>query len=373
MNRILFLIMLSAMPLMFLSCGGRSEGEVIANDQNIDSLLGLYPDSLPLLLKKSQLLIDESQFSDALNYAAKSFRLDSNNIEARMLYAKVLNNRAERTTQDIMTAQRHFQSIVLQDSTNKEAYVQLGLTYTQLSDFDNAFININNALRIDKKYRDAYIAKGTTYRMEIVNIENEILAIGNEDQQKVGALANEIKERWDLMKSSYETAVQQDPEFYLAYFELGKIYQMEGDKICIEYFTTAHELKPEIREIEYYLAFARQHYGDVDGARTMYRKMATGEEEEKSCSFTSQCVSYPSLALFQLGHIKQFYDNDLDSAIYFYNSATKSAPDFVEAYHNMGMCYDIKGNKTLALKKFGQALKFDPDFTLSREYADSIR
>lgn len=373
MNRILLMIAFSAIPLMFISCGSRTDAETAATNDNIDSLISLYPDSLPLLLKKSQLLIDDSQFSEAMSYAAKSFRLDSNNMEARMLYAEVLNNRPERSTEDIMTAQRHFKTIVDKDSTNKEAYVQLGLTHTQLSDFDNAFININKALRLDKKYRDAYIAKGTTYRMEIVNIENEILAIGNEDQQKVGALAGEIQERWDLMKSSYETAVQQDPEFYLAYFELGKIYQMEGDKICIEYFTTAHELKPEIREIEYYLAFAKQHYGQVDGARNMYREMATGDAEEISCSFTSKCVSYPSLALFQLGHIKQFYDNDLDSAIYFYNSATKSAPDFVEAYHNMGMCYDLKGNKTQALKKFGQALKFDPDFKLSREYADSIR
>ena len=39
----------------------------------------------------------------------------------------------------------------------------------------------------------------------------------------------------------------------------------------------------------------------------------------------------------------------------------------------MGMCYDLKGNKTQALKKFGQALKFDPEYTLSREYADRIK
>lgn len=358
------------------SCGQKNEEVSTVDNNNIDSLIGLYPDSLPLLLKKSEMLITESMYGYALNFAAKSFRLDSTNETARMLYAKSLNNRPERTTQDILTARRHFQTIVNADSLNKEAFVQLGLTFTQLSEFDQAFVNINKALRIDKKFRDAYVAKGTTYRMEIVNIESEIQSIGNEDQQKVGALAREIKERWDLMKSSYETAVQQDPEFFEAYFELGRIYQMEGDKICIEYFTTAHELKPEIKEIEYYLAFSKQHYGQgpqVEDARSMYRQMATGDEEEKTCEFTSQCVSYPSLALFQLGHLKQFYDNDLDSAIYFYNSATKSAPDFVEAYHNMGMCYDLKGNKTQALKKFGQALKFDPEYTLSREYADRIK
>lgn len=372
MRSLIYMLMCST-SLMFVSCGERTGGNTEMSDNNIDSLVKLYPDSVPLLLKKGQQLVDEHLYSDALSYAAKSFRLDSSNLDARMLYAKVLNNRPERTTQDVLNAQKHLLAIVEKDPKNKEAFVQLGLTYTQMSEFDKAFININKALRIDKKYRDAYVAKGTTYRMEIVNIENEILVIGNEDQKKVDALSREIKERWDLMKSSYETAVQQDPEFFQAYFELGKIYQMEGDKICIEYFTTAHELKPEIKEIEYYLAFSKQHYGQVDDARTMYRHMATGDEEEKSCNFTSQCVSFPSLALFQLGHIKQFYDNDLDSAIYFYNSATKSAPDFVEAYHNMGMCYDLKGNKTQALKKFGQALKFDPDFSLSREYADSIK
>ena len=170
---------------LLTSCGQKNEEVSTVDNNNIDSLIGLYPDSLPLLLKKSELLIAESMYREALNFAAKSFRLDITNETARMLYAKSLNNRPERTTQDILTARRHFQTIVNADSLNKEAFVQLGLTFTQLSEFDQAFVNINKALRIDKKFRDAYVAKGTTYRMEIVNIESEIQSIGNEDQQKV--------------------------------------------------------------------------------------------------------------------------------------------------------------------------------------------
>jgi phage terminase large subunit-like protein len=65
--------------------------------------------------------------------------------------------------------------------------VSLASTYTQQGDFEKSFQYINEALRIDKKYRDAYILKGTNY-----------LTLGNRK----------------LAKSSYETAIQQDTKFF---------------------------------------------------------------------------------------------------------------------------------------------------------------
>lgn len=110
------------------------------------------------------------------------------------------------------------------------------------------------------------------------------------------------------------------------------------------------------------MAYAIQHFGDIEEAKTIYRKMA----QDTNQYFSSQ-------ALFQLGYIHQFVGNNLDSAIYFYKGATLVNPSYVEAYHNLGVCYDFKGDKSKALTSFGKALKINPEYTLSRNYADSIR
>jgi tetratricopeptide (TPR) repeat protein len=164
----------------------------------------------------------------------------------------------------------------------------------------------------------------------------------------------------DLAKSSYETAVQQDPEFFEAYLMLGSIYQSEKNPICIEYYTTAVQIKPKNADVLYSLAYAKQEFGQTDDAVRLYRKMFLLD------------TTYAE-AMFQIGHIKQFNEGDLDSAIYYYNSALQTEPRFVEAWHNLGLCYEFKGDKSHALQSYAKALKYDPKFEKSRIQADGLK
>lgn len=168
----------------------------------------------------------------------------------------------------------------------------------------------------------------------------------------------------DLAKSSYETAIQQDPKFFEAYFLLGTIYQSEGSPLCIEYFATALELRPDILEVKYQLAFSKEQFGNLESAKELYREMATDTVD-----------FYVSRGLFHQGYIKQFVDKnkDIDSAMYFYKSAIETEPRYVEAWHNMGLCHAEKGNKEKALKSFSNALKYNPEFEISRQEAEKLR
>jgi tetratricopeptide (TPR) repeat protein len=320
--------------LLVVGCG--EDGEVVApKDLSLDALIEKYPDSVELLVKRGRENLTSYAYDLAMSDAAKAYRLDSTNLEVERFYADVLNNRPTRSVEDVYVAQRHFKSLLKKDPKNTDLLVSLASTFSQQQDFDQAFKYINNALKINPKYRDAYILKGSIYRV-----------LGN------------IK----LMKSSYETAVQQDPKFYEAYLMLGVIYQQEQNPICIQYFTTAHELRPDIIEAFYSLAYAKQHFGQEESAKEMYREMVKDTSD-----------FYASQAYFQLASMQQFLARDFDSALYFYSKATSIEPSFYEAYHNTGVCYDMKGDKTRALQSFGKALKNNPEFTLSREYADSIR
>jgi tetratricopeptide (TPR) repeat protein len=319
------------LPLLLISC--RENKSVKKLPKDLDSLIGIFPDSVELLVKRGNMLLEEYKYDKAMADGAKAFRLDSNNVEARLLFAEVLNNRPERKIDDIVSAQRHYDLIIKKDKKNLKALIGLASTYSQLQDYEVSFKYINQALRINPRYRNAYVLKGSNYL-------------------KLGKI--------ELAKSSYETAVQQDPDFYEAYIMLGALYQGEKNPICIEYYTTASELRPKDPDVLYSLAYAKQQFGKEEDAVRLYRKMI-------------QIDTTYAEALFQIGYIKQFVIGDLDSAIYYYNSAIVTEPRYVEAWHNMGLCYEDKGDKTRALQSYAKALKYNPEFELSRKQADALR
>lgn len=327
-----FLVLIFAVS----SCdSGNQEQQTATDNKDLDSLIALYPDSVPLLIQRGEMYFAEYEFDLALQDAAKAYRLQKNNIDAKLLFAEVINNRQQRTPNEVASAQSLYKEIIKKEPKNTRALVGLASTYTYQQDFEKSFDYINKALRVDRHFRSAYVLKGTNY-----------MAMGNRDKAI----------------SSYETAIQQDPEFYEAYFILANIYEEDGNKQCVEYFRNAHELRPSSKEILYRLAFAQDNFGMKENAVKNYRELAKDTSD-----------FYAHRGYFHLGRIKQFDEQDLDSAMYFYRQALQVEPRHVESWTNLGICYNDLGDKTQALKSFGKALKYNPDFEFARNYADSIR
>lgn len=320
------LFFLPIIVLMVYACG-TNESDKSQQKLSIDQLFKKHPDSVPILIEHGNVMLKRYDFDKALQDGAKAYRLQPNNLAARFLYANALNNRASRTVSDVATAQKHFKYILKKEPKNLPALVALASTYSQQGDYDKAFYHANEALRIDKHYRDAYTLKGTLYR-----------TLG----------------KGDLAKSSYQTAIDQDPNFFEAYLQLGVLYQEEKNPLAIQYFTTATQLRPNSMDALYNLAFAHQEFNQIKEAQETYRAML-----KKDPDF--------STSLFQLGCIKQNQEKDLDSAIYFFNETLTKEPRFVEAWHNLGYCTELKGNKYQAIQYYQKALKYNPDFELSIE------
>jgi tetratricopeptide (TPR) repeat protein len=331
MMRIYFTFLIAL--FFFTSCGD-NKNTVTPETTNVDSLLVIYPDSVPLLIIQGNRFFDEYLFDEALNNGSKAFRLDSNNIEARFLYANALNNRATRSVSDVELAQRHLKYVVSKQPRNPKALVSLAASFSQLGDFENSFKYLNEALKLDVKYRDAYILKGSNY-----------LALGKRD----------------LAKSSYETAVQQDTKFFEGFMKLGWMYTEDNQHLfALEYYRTAATLEPKSEDAIYGVAYSLQELKKYDEALANYRHLL-------------EVNNNYYLALFNQGYIKQFYQNDVDSAMYFYKNAIELEPEFVKGWHNLGLCHVSKGNKNQALKSFSNALKYNPDFELSRKEAEKLR
>jgi tetratricopeptide (TPR) repeat protein len=317
----------------FFSCNSKETKQNKPKIISIDSLLRRYPDSVPLLVKRGNQKLKLYKFDEAMADGAKAFRLDSTNWEARFLYANALNNRMERSIADVDQAQKHFLYLIKNQPRNKEIYVSLASTYSQKADFETSFQYINEALRIDPHFRDAYIMKGTNY-----------LKLGNRQ----------------LAKSSYETAIQQDTKFFEGYLALAYLYSGESDPLAVEYYKTAATLKPTSIDALYGVAYSLQQQHKFEESLAAYRHLLDVNPEYY-------------LALFNQGYIKQFEQNQIDSAVYFYKSAIDLQPEFVKGWHNLGLCYVSQGRKTDAQKAFGKALKYNPDFEISRIEANKLR
>lgn len=320
-----------------VSCSENAASDEAKNKKaalTLDELLVEHPDSVPLLFQKGELLCDSMNWDAARPFVIKAFRLDSNNIAVRLLYAEVLVNGVQRPISDWVKAQYHYHKVVQNEPENTRALVGLASTYTQLGDYENSFKYINDALKVDKYYRDAYILKARNYA----------------EQNKP-----------ELVKSSLQTAIEQDPEYMLAYFMLGTVYEKEKNIKCLEYYKSAYQLAPNDAGVEYQLAYSLHNFNQVDEAMEIYRKMATRKDKY-----------YSSQAMFQLGYIKEF-SNDLDSAAYFYTQAKDIAPLYKEAWLNLGIVYYKLGNKSLALKNVSEALQLDPEYELAQDAAEKIK
>ncbi|MBU2019301.1 MAG: hypothetical protein KJ941_06625, partial [Bacteroidetes bacterium] len=109
MMKFFFVALAFALITQLVGSCGSSDKPTKKSSQNIDSLVQQYPDSVPVLIKHGQYYYKKYYFEKAMPSAAKAFRLDSNNWEARLLYANIINNRPNRTIEDVMKAREHFE------------------------------------------------------------------------------------------------------------------------------------------------------------------------------------------------------------------------------------------------------------------------
>jgi len=338
-----FIISISLLSLLFsYSSCSEQEKKGQAKNENLDSLIAKDPNNVGLLVKRGNLMLDsflikynKKFFDIAKPDATKAFRLDSSRIDTRLLYADVLANDPERSVTDVSRSQYHYSFIIKQQPKNVKALVGLSSTYAYFADFQTAIQYVDQALKINSKYRDAYVMKGTIFLMQ----NNRKLAI-----------------------SSYETAVQQDPNFELAYLRLGQLYtEDEKYEVAIEKFRSAVAINPKQADAIYGVAYCDQMLEGYKEAETGYRKLM-------------QVNNKYHLGWFNIGCMKQFHaENELDSAIIYYQMATDIQPEFVKAWHNIGLCYEDKKDRSRALQAYAKALKYNPNFELTKERVAALK
>ncbi|MFM8977426.1 MAG: tetratricopeptide repeat protein [Bacteroidota bacterium] len=177
-----------------------------------------------------------------------------------------------------------------------------------------AFKYLNEALRRDKRLAEGYLLKGLTYL--------------------------ELKDT-AAARSAWLTAIEQDPNLYAAYLELG--LREKDPQTAHRYFSNVLQLKPAHVEACYARGMLLQAQGYLDSARQDYRNLLKVRPQHRD-------------ALFNMAYLDML-DKNFDEAITGYDKVLALDAQDLPAMLNRGLCYELMGKVKEAAADYKECLR----------------
>jgi tetratricopeptide (TPR) repeat protein len=144
----------------------------------------------------------------------------------------------------------------------------------------------------------------------------------------------------------YKKAIEIDPNYKDAYYNLGNCYQ-ENDEAIIHYKKVL-ELDSNYKEAYYNLGICYQETKNNDEAIIHYKNAIELDSNYKK-------------AYNNLGNCYQETNNYYEAMIH-YKQTIEIDPNYKEAYNNLGICYYKTKNNDEAIIHYKKAIELDPNY-----------
>jgi len=224
-------------------------------------------------------------------------------------------------------AEQRFQEAIAMNDTAIEARSKLSEVYLLQSRFKEAMIVANDALRIDPLRGSLYNLKGWIHRQ-----------------------AGDT----DLAISSYQTAVERDPDLYDAYLSLGILHAARHSDLALDYYDGALAARPMSVEAHYDKAMYAQEHGRDSLALAIYARIKQIDP------------GYP-VAYYNTGYILLEHQSRIAEARREFDLALERLPDYAQAYYSRGVTYELENKLDSALADYQLAIKLSPQHTEAAE------
>ena len=327
MQKSFFILILSCLALAACDNATTQENTDIANAASaLDSLneaIIASPLKANLYLERARIFAREGQANKALLDFDKAIEIKSDFDVAIFEKGEILY--ASTRYEDAMVEYQHCLDI---NPENTACLLKSAEMNIHLKQYGLAVDQINSALRIDDQLDQGYYMKGRIY-----------------------------KETGDssLAVSSYQTAIEVNPNFYEAYIEAGLLYSIAGSDLAMEYFNTAMDLRPKSVEAKYAAAYYLQQSGLKDTSRFTSAKLLYQEILEIDPNNAA--------AAFNQGFIELEYRLNYRKALAHFSLAIELFPQYYQAYYNRGLCHESLDEVNLALADYDMALRLEPTYT----------
>lgn len=332
LNLIFFFALMATGTFSFVSCQNNSKDPVEQKDSiqvPVDSVLEVInskiasdPKNASLLHERARLYLDRKMVKESLADMALVMQLDSTKSEYFVTMADL--SYVQNRTNDART---FLQRAVLIDPENTDALLKLAEFNYIFRRYGESLDILNGILKKDDTNTQAWLMRGYIFK------EN------GDTNQAI---------------SDFQSALEANPEFYNANMQLGMIYQLRNNPICLGYFTNAITSNPYSEEAYYGRGLWYQEKGQYNKAMQDYTTILKINPNNKT-------------AHFNMGYIHLVYLNVFPESIKHFTRAIECDPTYAEAYYNRAMAYERLGNIGAAKADFQSALTHRPGYRIAEE------
>ncbi len=248
-----------------------------------------------LFHKRANLHLENKNFDSAINDIEVAINIDSNIASQHYTLAEIYFAKKE-----LVMAAEIMKTCVELAPNDPEALLRLAEIKYYLKDYKSSVEYLKHVTAIDKFNAKAFYFHGMILK-------------------EVGDTAKAV--------SSFQTAVENAPDYYEAYLQLGLLFYSVLDPIAINYLDNAIKLNPKSIIGIYTKAMYYQKTEDIDMAINTYYHLLDID-------------IYYSLAHYNLGHILYEYKNDYQTAIEHFKNAIKCDSANYKAYYMRGLSHE---------------------------------
>jgi tetratricopeptide (TPR) repeat protein len=222
----------------------------------------------------------------------------------------------------LQTSLQSLDKATLLDPQNTKALIKLAEINIIFRDYKKALGYIDEVIKLNELEPMSYFLRG------VVLLENNdtLLAIRN-----------------------FQKSIDVDQDFFDAHLQLGLIFAEKKNKMAIDYFNNALNIKPDQTDVSYYLAMYYQETGGYDEAIKIYESLLL-----KDTTFY--------FSLYNIGYINLVYLKDYPKAVEYFTKVIELKPDYTDAWYNRGFAWELQKNPENSRNDYKKALELTPNY-----------
>ncbi len=272
------------------------------------------PKNPQLLYQRALVYYNQKNLYKGLEDIIRAIDMDSSDAKYHLLLADFYYADAK-----IEDARNSIQKALKLDPTNIDGNIKMGELLFYLGDYVNMFNYLDLALKQDPYRAKVYFIKGMAFK----EMRDTNLAI-----------------------SSFNTTIEQDPDYFDAYMQLANIYAARKNPLAIQYYNNAIRINPFMIEAHYGLAFYLQENGKPDDAIKIYNDLLSIEPNNAA-------------ALHNIGYIFLFYKNEPAASIPWFDKSALANPKAVNTFYHRGYAYELLKNYPKAREDYQKAIELN--------------
>ena len=218
------------------------------------------------------------------------------------------------------------------DSLHIDGMLELAYYYLAGKNYESSLNLINSVIKQNMYLAKPYYLKGMWYEQQ--------------DKKEVAI-------------SSFQTAVERDPNYYDAYLALGSLYNEMDNPLAIQYYNSALTIWPESIEAWRLKGMSYYEHEDYEEAIICFDTILYFDSTFEVSYFD---IGRTLINLCYDDNTQAKNDSLLNLAIENFDKALKLNVNYVPAKFNRALCYETKGNKDFAKAEYKAILELETNY-----------